>query len=168
MASKKRERFAIWKQKHETAWQFIMFILMSCITTVVDLGSFALFNFYVFVPFRDSSFSWWIIDYSVANGGQTAFFAFACSFALSQSFNFILQRKTTFKANNNVVASAFMYAAMVIIVYFLQLYIPTLLRVPIVTVLGATLGDLLVKMINMTISMLIQFPVNKWVIMRRT
>ena len=168
MASNRRERFALWRQKHETAWQFIMFMLMSCITTVVDLGSFALFNFYIFLPFRDRSFSWWIIDYSIANGGQTAFFAFACSFAISQSFNFVLQRKTTFKANNNVAASAVMYAAMVIIVYFLQLYIPTLIRAPIAAFLGATIGDLLVKMINMTISMLIQFPVNKWVIMRRT
>ena len=56
---------------------------------------------------------------------------------------------------------------MVILVYFLQLYLPTLLRAPIVSVIGATLGDLLVKMINMTVSMLIQFPANKWLIMRR-
>ena len=168
MPPKKKERFALWKSEHETAWQFVMFVLMSCITTIVDLGSFALFNFIVFVPFHDRSFSWWIIDYTTANGGQTAFFAFACSFAISQSFNFVLQRKTTFKANNNAAKSAVMYAAMVIFVYFLQLYIPTLIRAPIVTVLGAAIGDLLVKMVNMTVSMLIQFPVNKWLIMRRT
>ena len=165
---KSNESFTAWKSKHETAWQFVMFVLMSCITTVVDLGSFALFNFVVFLPLRERSFIWWVIDYSIENGGQTAFFAFACSFALSQSFNFVLQRKTTFKANNNAAASAVMYAAMVVIVYFLQLYIPTLTRAPIASLLGATIGDLLVKMINMTVSMLIQFPVNKWLIMRRT
>jgi len=145
-----------------------MFMLMSCITTVVDLGSFALFNFWVFVPYREQVFSWWLIDYSIENGGLTAFLAFASSFAVSQTFNFFLQRKTTFKANNNVARSAAMYAVMVILVYFLQLYLPTLIRAPIVAALGMTLGDLLVKLINMTVSMLIQFPANKWLIMRRT
>jgi len=163
----RREGFTQWKKQHETAWQFIMFVLMSCITTVVDLGSFSLFNFWIFTPFRDRSFSWWLIDYTVENGGQTALFAFAGSFAISQTFNFFLQRKTTFKANNNVARSAVMYAIMVVFVYFLQLYIPTLIRVPIVGLLGKTLGDILVKMANMTMSMLIQFPANKWLIMRR-
>jgi len=161
-------RLARFKEKHETAWQFVMFMLMSCITTVVDLGSFAVFNFWVFVPLRGQSFSWWLIDYSVENGGMTALLAFACSFAISQTFNFFLQRKATFKANNNVARSAAMYAVMVILVYFLQLYLPTLIRVPIVGVFGLTFGDLLVKLINMTVSFLIQFPANKWVIMRRT
>ena len=168
MADEMQGRFALWKRRHETAWQFVMFMLMSCITTVVDLGSFALFNFWIFTPFRDRSFLWWLIDYSVESGGMTAFLAFACSFAISQTFNFFLQRKTTFKANNNVLRSAVMYAVMVILVYFLQLYLPTLIRAPIAGVLGATLGDIIVKMINMTVSMLIQFPANKWLIMRKT
>lgn len=167
MADKKQTRFYKWKQEHETLWQFIMFAMMGCFTTIVELGSFAVFNFWIFIPFRNREFSWWLIDYSVENGGMTAFLAIAISFAISQIFNFYMQRKTTFKANNNAVLSAIMYAIMIILVYFLQLYIPTLIRVPIVKVFGATFGDLLVKMISMTSSMLIQFPISKWVIMRR-
>lgn len=159
--------FTRWKQEHEGLWQFVIFMLMSGITTVVDLGTFALCNFWIFASYRDRTFSWWLIDYTAKNGGLTAFLAFAVSFAVSQTFNFFLQRKTTFKANNNVARSALMYAVMVILVYFLQLYIPTLIREPIVLLIGATLGDLAVKMINMTISMLIQFPANKWLIMRK-
>lgn len=164
----RKDRFMFWKKRHETAWQFILYMLMGCFTTIVDFSSFALFNFWLFVPFRNQPFSWWIIDYPVENGGLTAFLAFACSFAISQSFNFVLQRKTTFKATNNIAKSAIMYAVMVILVYFLQLYIPTLIRAPIVKGLGETLGDTLVKIINMSSSMLIQFPINKWIIMRRT
>ena len=149
-------------------WQFIMFMLMGCFTSVVELGSFAICNFWIFVPLRERAFSWWLIDYSVKNGGLTAFLSFAISFAVSQIFNFFLQRKTTFKANNNAGRSAVMYAVMVISIYFLQLYLPTLIRAPIAAALGATLGDLLVKMINMTSSMLIQFPINKFLIMRRS
>jgi len=81
-------------------------------------------------------------------------------------FNFFLQRKTTFKANNNALYSGIMYAVMVIGVYFLQLWIPSLILAGIAAVIGANLGAMVVKFINMTISMLIQFPMNKWVIMR--
>ena len=161
------ERVKLWKERHETMWQFILYMLMGCLTTVVDFGSFALCNFWLFTAFRSQPFSWWLIDYPVENGGLTAFLSFACSFAISQTFNFILQRKTTFKANNNIAKSAVMYIIMIILVYFLQLYVPTLIRAPIVAALGATLGDILVKTINMTSCMLIQFPINKWLIMRK-
>ena len=161
------ERFAKWKIKHVTLWQFILYMLMGCLTSVVDFGTFALLNFWILVRFRYQPFSWWLIDYSIKNGGLTAFLSFAISFAISQIFNFVLQRKTTFKANNNVAGSAVMYTIMILLVYVFQLYLPTLTRVPLVALLGVTLGDIMVKVINMTSSMLIQFPINKWVIMRK-
>jgi putative flippase GtrA len=163
-----KERFKLWGEHHETAWQFILYMLMGCFTTAVDFGSFALFNFWLFTAYRNQPFSWWLIDYPVENGGLAAFLAFACSCTISETFNFIVQRKTTFKANNNIAKSAVMYAIMIILIYFLQLYLPTLTRAPIVAVLGATLGDILAKTINMTTTMLISFPINKWLIMRKT
>lgn len=159
-------QFQVWKTQHQTLWQFLMFTLMSSITTVVDFGSFALFNYLVFASLKAQPFTWWIINYSIADGGLCAFLAFALSFAISQTFNFFLQRKTTFKANNNVLYSGIMYATMVIGVYFFQLWVPSVIQSGIATAIGATLGATVVKFINMTISMLIQFPINKWVIMR--
>jgi len=141
---------------------------MSGITTLVDLGSFALFNFWLLAPYRGQAFYWGPFQYTIESGGLTAFGAFAASFVISQTFNFFLQRKTTFKANNNAAASAAMYAIMIIGVFALQLYLPTLLRAPIVGLLGETTGDLVMKLINMTVSMIIQFPMNKYVIMRKT
>lgn len=161
-------KFYDWKVKHATLWQFMMFNLMSGITTVVDFSTFALFNYWAFTSLRSQAFSWWIINYSIEDGGLCAFLAFALSFAISQTFNFFLQRKTTFKANNNVLYSAVMYAVMVIGVYFFQVWVPSLIQAGIASVLGTTLGAMVVKMINMTVSMLIQFPMNKWVIMRNS
>ena len=159
-------QFQEWKTKHLTLWQFVMFTLMSSITTVVDFGSFALFNYWVFTSLKEQPFTWSVINYSIEDGGLGAFLAFGLSFAISQTFNFFLQRKTTFKANNNALYSGIMYSVMVIGVYFLQLWIPSLILAGIAAVIGANLGAMVVKFINMTISMLIQFPMNKWVIMR--
>lgn len=166
MEAKKNSRFNQWKEAHAGLWQFVLFMLMSGVTTLVDLGTFALFNFWILAPYRATPFFWGPFCYGIENGGLTAFGAFAVSFAVSQTFNFFLQRKTTFQANNNVVSSAVMYAVMVIGVYFVQLFLPTLLRAPLVAMVGPTFGDLAMKLINMTVSMLIQFPLNKYVIMR--
>lgn len=167
MPNKRNAALKIWKKAHPGFWQFILFSLMSGFTTLVDLGSFALLNFWLLTPFSGQAFLWGPFQYSVESGGLTAFIAFAASFAISQTFNFFLQRKTTFKANNNVAASAAMYVFMILGIYVLQLYLPTLLRAPIVGLIGATAGDLAMKLVNMTVSMLIQFPVNKYVIMRK-
>jgi len=161
-----KTHFQAWKTKHAGLWQFIMFTLMSMITTVVDLGSFSLFNYLVFASLRDRPFSWWIISYGVEDGGLCAFLAFALSFLISQTFNFFLQRKTTFKANNNVLWSGVMYAVMVIAVYLLQILVPSWILAPIAGAVGLGFGAIVVKFINMSLSMLIQFPMNKYVIMR--
>lgn len=158
--------WTLWIKNHPSMWQFVLFMLMSGITTIVDFSSYVIFNFVVFKELSDVSFKWWIINYTVETGGLGAFYSFALSFLISQTFNFFLQRKTTFKANNNVLKSSLMYAVMVIFVYFLQLYLPSLIQKELIVLLGVTFGSMSMKVINMTVSMLIQFPLNKYVIMK--
>ena len=152
--------------RKKTWFQFIVFTLMSMLTTLVDLGSFALFNYLIFTSLAGINFNWWLFDYSVANGGLTAFLSFALSFIISQTVNFFLQRKVTFQAANNLLLSGLLYALMVICVFFLQLRVPTLIRAPLGNAIGDGWADLIVKNANMTISFLIQFPLIKYVITR--
>jgi len=159
-------RLAFSKARKKTWVQFVLFTLLSLVTTIVDLGTFALFNYLIFISYRQISFQWWLLDYSVANGGLTAFLAFSLSFVISQTFNFFIQRKVTFQANNNLAVSGFLYAVMVLVVFFLQIYLPTLIRIPLADIVGAAWADFIIKNGNMTVSFLIQFPVNKYVIMR--
>ncbi len=154
-------------EKHQTLWEYIKFTLMSLVTTIVDLGGFALLNYWLFANYRDIDFSWWLFDYRVQNGGLCAFLSLVISFAVSQTVNFILQRKVTFKATNNKLYSAVMYAIMVIAVYFLTLWLPTLFIEPLYAAVGENWGGIITKIICMTVSFLIQFPMNKWVIMRQ-
>ncbi|MDD4595745.1 MAG: hypothetical protein PHQ30_03380 [Candidatus Izemoplasmatales bacterium] len=150
----------------KTLWQFIKFTVFSTVTTVVDLGSFALFNYLIFTSLANQEFKFWLLDYSINAGGLCAFLSFALSFVISQTFNFFIQRKATFKATNNALYSGIMYAIMIIIVFIFQLWMPTIVRGPLSNLVGDTWGDLITKNINMTISFAIQFPMNKWVIMR--
>lgn len=154
-------------EKHQTVWEFIKFILMSCITTVVDLGVFSILNYWVLVSLRDIGVSWWLFDYRVENGGLCALLALAISFAISQTVNFFIQRKVTFGATNNKIYSAIMYAIMVVVVYFFTLWLPTLFIEPLYALVGANWGGIITKFVCMAISFAIQFPMNKWVIMKK-
>ena len=167
MLEKEHTHFAVWKLNHAELWQFIKYAMIGTITSIIELGSFALLNFWVFTPFRGQEFSWWIIKYTAADGGLTAFLSYAVSYAVSQTFGFFAQRKTTFKANNNVKKSAAMYLALIIVLYSFQLYLPTQVRALLINVFSEALSDILTKLIVIFCTMLVQFPMSKWVIMKR-
>lgn len=155
------------KHNKKTLWQFIMFTLLSLLTTLVDLGSFSLLNYVLLVSLKTTPFHFFIFNYDVLAGGLCAFLAFAISFILSQTFNFFIQRKVTFSANNNLLYSGIMYGLMVLTVFFIQLWIPQLLREWLSGLTTDNWADFILKNMNMTLSFLIQFPMNKYVIMRQ-
>ncbi|MDO4571754.1 MAG: GtrA family protein [Clostridia bacterium] len=158
--------FARFQSEHAALWQFIKFALLGLVATAVELAVFALCDFLLFRGLRARPFSWWLIDYSVENGGLGAFWAFVISYAAGQITNFVIQRKYTFHARNNPALSALMYLLVILALYVFTLWLPTLLHAPLAAALGDTLGELAVKAVNMFATMLILFPVNKFVIMR--
>lgn len=156
-----------WKGKARTLWELFTFWLMGGVAGLIDLAVFAVCNYWVFAGLRGVDARFWLLDYGAENGGLCALLSFAVSFAVSQAANFFIQRKATFGATNNVLISALEYAAMVVAVYILILWLPTFIGAPIYRALGENLGAIAVKLVSQFVSFLIQFPINKWVIMRR-
>lgn len=161
-----RERISSFRAKHATLWQAASFWLLGSIASVVDIGVFALCNYLIFARLADVDAVWWLFDYSVQNGGLAALISFAVSFALSQTVNFFVQRRLTFAATNNMALSGILFAITVLAVYVFVMWLPTVIAAPIYLALGASWGALAVKLICQFASFLIQFPINKWVIMR--
>ena len=156
------------QEKHAALWQFIKYALLSGLATVVEVIVFALLNFWIFRPLKSVDFVWWILNYNAATGGGLGgFYATAVSYIAAQVFNFIVQRKHTFGSTNNVAFSAVMYTAMVIAVWFFQIYMGAVLMNALSPLIGNTWGDLLSKCLCMTMSFAIQYPMNKFVIMRK-
>ncbi|MFA7673807.1 MAG: GtrA family protein [Clostridia bacterium] len=159
------------KIKHYSVYQFIQYTLLSGITTIVDFGAFIILNYWIFDSLKTVDFHWWILDYSVSGevgGGLAGFLATTISYAIAQVFNFFIQRKKTFHATNNALYSGSMYAVMIISGWFLQIWLAGIFMRVFGSLLGQNWGDILAKMVNNTIAFAIQFPMNKWVIMRHT
>ena len=155
------------RQKHPVLYQFMSFAGVGGVVTVVDFGLFALFRYLVFTRLTTVPFHFLILDYPIEKGGLCAFLAFAISFPLAQVVSFLLQRHVTFEANNNVAASASMFVLLVTFIFLVNMYLPSLTMIPLSLFLPPSIAGIAAKCINMTTSMLIEFPIDKFIIMRK-
>lgn len=146
--------------------QFIKFALLGLVASAAELLVFALFRYLVFRALETRAFQFFLFEYPVEDGGLAAFLAFALSYSAAQAVNFFLQRKYTFHAKNDPRIGALLYALTAIAVLLPVLGLPMLLTPLAIGWLGEPWGPLLVKLMTMTCSMLIQYPMNKYVIMR--
>lgn len=159
--------FQKFREKHETLAQAILFMLLSLVATGVDFLVFNLLNGWLFVPLSDRAFSWWIVSYPVASGGLAAFLATVCAYFCSQVVNFFIHRKATFQATNNPVGSAVLYLIMIVITWFVQILMGGVFLGWFAPAVGIFWAGNLSRFANNFLTMLIQFPLNKFVIMRK-
>ncbi|HWQ58076.1 MAG TPA: GtrA family protein [Clostridia bacterium] len=161
--------FKRFRQEHETLAQLILFTVLSGVATLVDLSVFSLLNYWLLKPLKSVDFVWWLLDYNAVDGGGLGgLIATAAAYFAAQVANFFVQRKGTFQANNNAAASGALYFVMIVAIWFLQIYLGGLFMRWFAAPFGENLGDILSRLANNTVAFLIQFPLNKYVIMRKT
>ena len=161
------DRVRAFREKHANWYEFIMFNLLSNIATITNFVVLNIGISFLFVGLRDTPFRFWVFDYGVDIGGLGGFLAFLLSYACAQTVNFIVQRKLVFRANNKLGIPIAIYIATVIIVYFISLYVPTVILGPLTEWFGAVWAANLANVVNIIIQVIIIFPVLKFVVMRR-
>lgn len=106
---------------HEDLRQMVLFLLFSvCCGLTQFITQFILK--YVIGAFNKSEFSWFIFVYNQEKG-LAEFIGFICGAVIGQVMTFVLNRKKTFKATNNVVISGTMYAIIAVGIIILQTYL---------------------------------------------
>ena len=168
--AKTDSKFKQFTEKHETLWQFIKFTLLSSVAGLSETITYLLLNNAVLVSLNDQFFDWWIFHYNGGDaGGLGTMLAFLISSIVGNGVSFVMNRKATFNANNNIVLSIILYIILIVTLICLQTYFG-----PIVTnLINAYLGmpkisGFVSKALMMFATFLIVFPMNKFVIMRNT
>ena len=95
-------------REHENIRQIVVFTLCSLVCFAIEYISFTIIE--LCVTGYDQPFNGTIFKYDQTR----SFIAFLVSNVLAQTTTFILNRKKTFKATNNVVISGIMFAAMMV------------------------------------------------------
>lgn len=155
------------KEEHGEIYEFIMFNLLSNIATITNFVVLNLGTSLLFASLVNTEFSFWVFNYSVTNGGLGGFLSFLLSYACAQTVNFIVQRKLVFGANNKLGKAIPIYIITILVVYFICLYVPTLVIGPLTNVVGSLWATNIANAINILIQVVINYPVMKFVIMRK-
>lgn len=109
-------------KSHEDLRQMVLFVLFSFACAAAQtITQFVLK--YVIGAFNTESFSWFIFKDYNKEKGLAEFIGFICGAIIGQVMTFILNRKKTFKATNNVIVSGVMYAIIAVGIIILQTYL---------------------------------------------
>jgi len=164
-----KEKFRAFIEKNKGIWQLIKFAFVSMLTAVIEIVTFAV----LLMTLRNvnTPINWFIFNYEAIEGGGGGLgqlIAFLSSITIAQVLAFIINRKKTFKANNNLAFSITAYIIMVaVLIIGLQIYTAPLMVDAIDKALdNLTVTEFLVKVIQMLSTFVITFLCNKFIIMR--
>ena len=157
-------------EKHAEIWKFIKFTLVGFSSTLVELGVFYLLQYVVFksiahAPMPDNGFFNFLASIGLAEG-QGIFYSYVISTTIGYIIAFILNRKTTFKADSNVVLSTVLYILMVVFTIIATAWIGTKFQNFMVAHDMKNLGDIIAKPLVAALATAWTYPLNRFVIHR--
>lgn len=155
-----------WKEIHPDLYEFILFNIMSNVATVTNFCVLWLSAGFAFKMLSNRPFDWFIFRYSADNGGLGGFLSFLLAYVCAQIVNFIVQRKVVFGANCSIAKSLPWYIGTVTVAGIISIWLPPYainLLTPYVGGLAATFANV----INIIIQVAINYPMMKFVIMKK-
>lgn len=163
-----KEKITDFVNRHREIWKFIKFSFTGASTSILEMAVYAVLQYGVFrslqgVPVEDSRILAFLgIEY------KGYLYSYFISAVIGYAAAYFMNRKMTFKANNNPVLSTVLYAFMVIFTVTFN------------TWFGAFLGtwitnngwnnfwiDMLTKLVVMTVPTIWTYPLSRFVIYRR-
>lgn len=111
--SNSTNKFKQFTEKHDELWKFIKFTFAGVFSTLVELGVYYVLLYTVFKNIKGESIS--ILGLPALTwDAKGVFFSFVISTTVGYIIAFLINRKTTFASDSNVVVSAILYVIMVI------------------------------------------------------
>ena len=157
-------------EKYAELWKFIKFTLVGFSSTLIELAVFYLLQYVVFKniahnPMPDGAFFKFLTSIGLAEG-LGIFYAYVISTTIGYIIAFILNRKTTFKADSNVVLSTILYIIMVVFTIIATAWIGRKFQIYIVAKGLRNLVDIISKPLVATLATAWTYPLNRFVIHR--
>ena len=154
-------------EKHAELWKFIKFSLVGASSTLVEMGVFYLLPYVVFKsilhdPLPENA----VLNLLKLTQGKGYLYAYIISTTIGYAIAFVLNRKTTFKADSNVALSTTLYVLMVVFTIFATAYLGTQFQLIMANHGYQALGDAIGKPLAAGIATVWTYPLNRFVIHR--
>lgn len=157
-----------WVEEHPDLWEFIKFNVLSNVATITNFFLLWLGTGILFKSFADQAFHWTIFNYSVENGGLSGFLSFLLAYTGAQIVNYFVQRFFVFDANNSISSTLHWYILTVVFAGLVSIVLPPY-TINLFTGWGISMGfaQILANIVNIVLQVLINYPMMKFVIMKK-
>ena len=159
-----------WKSRHPDLYEFILFNIMSNVATIVNFLVLALASGVLFRGLSDVPFRWLIFDYPVkasGDGGLCGFLGFLMAYICAQVVNFFVQRKVVFGANGAIGKTLPWYILTVVTAGVISIWLPPHVMSMTEGAIGGTAATYLANGINIIVQVAINYPMMKYVVMKK-
>ena len=154
-------------EKHAELWKFIKFSLVGASSTLVEMGVFYLLQYVVFKSIlHDPLPANAVLNLLKLTQGKGYLYAYIISTTIGYAIAFVLNRKTTFKADSNVALSTTLYVLMVVFTIFATAYLGTQFQLLMANHGWQKIGDVIGKPLAAGIATVWTYPLNRFVIHR--
>ncbi len=152
-----------WADEHQATWEFIKFVVLSNISTVVRIVlSTACTALFVDALALTEPFQFLVFDYRATGVG--AFLAFLVAEVMAQVVNFFVQMKWVFRSDASFRETAWKYAALAVVIVVVNLLLPNHVMAFCQSALGldAALSGTVASVVNTLLAVVVSFPVLKF------
>ncbi len=160
------EKFRHWKKDHPDLYEFILFNIMSNVATVTNFLVLWISTPIFLNMVGADEFSWFIFNYGEEAKGLTGFLAFLLAYICAQIVNFFVQRKVVFDSNSDMSKAVPWYVLTVTVAGIISVWLPPYtisLAEPYVGEFAPTIAN----MVNIFVQVVINYPMMKFVIMKK-
>lgn len=162
------ETIKTWKSKHPDLYEFILFNIMSNVATITNFVVLAIATNFIFKGLSAQPFQWFIFDYTLENGGLCGFLGFLTAYIAAQIVNFIVQRKVVFGATCDILKVLPWYIATVVVAGILSIWLPPYVINYVTPYIGSTAATYVANIVNIILQVVINYPMMKFVIMKKS
>ena len=160
------EHVKAWKRAHPDLWEFILFNILSNCATVTNFVVLWLTTGICFANLTQP-FHWFIFDYTApGSGGLGGFLGFLVAYICAQIVNYIVQRKLVFGATVDISKTIGWYILTVTVAGIISVALPGYIT-PVLSQYVGSFAATVANVINIILQVVINYPMMKFVIMKK-
>lgn len=157
-----------WIAKHPNIWEFILFNVLSNVSTVTNFVVMWLCTGFVFAAFHRTPFQFLMFRYTNVESdlGLCGFLSFLTATACAQAVNFFVQKHFVFKSNAAFSQAVPKYVCLAVLLVVISAALPAYSQTVMVAA-GISPGVIptLANVVNILVQVAVSYPVMKFFIM---
>lgn len=157
-----------WIKEHPTAWEFILFNILSNCATVTNFIVMWICTGFVFRALSSQPFRFLIFNYTNVESdlGLCGFLSFLVATALAQTVNFFVQKNLVFKSNADFGKAVPKYIVVAVMLVIVSAALPAYSQAFFVNIsISSGLAPTLANVVNIVVQVVISYPAMKFWVM---